>query len=132
MSLLTDVADFLEAQSLIVPGAYYLSELPNEPDDIVTLHETPGLAPGFVHGKIGAAYEYPRLQVINRSKDYQVAYDKAFDIFRVLSNIVNTTLGTTWYLRISPMGSPAQIQRDQNDRILMVTNYQVSKESIGA
>jgi hypothetical protein len=30
------------------------------------------------------------------------------------------------------MGSPAQIQRDQNDRILMVTNYQVSKESIGA
>jgi hypothetical protein len=134
MPMLTDVADLLEAEGLITVGAYKLSELPDEPDGIVVLHETPGLAPQFVHGKIGAAYEYPRLQVIVRDPDYTVAYNKAHDIFRLLSNVVNAELGEgpTWYLRISPMGSPAQAPRDGNDRVIIVTNYQVSKESPGA
>jgi hypothetical protein len=134
MAMVTDVADYLEDEGLITPGEYFISEVPNDPDDIVILHETPGLAPGFVHGKIGAAYEYPRLRVITRSKSYQAAYDKAYSIFRLLSNVTNLDLGPDdiRYLRISPMGSPAQTQRDGNDRIVILADYQIMKESPGA
>lgn len=134
MPMVTDVADYLEAEGLIEAGEYFISEVPNTPNDIVVLHETPGLAPGFVHGKIGAAYEYPRLRVITRSANYETAYSKAHAIFRILSNVANLDLGPdeVRYLRISPMGSPAQTQRDGNDRVLIIAEYQVMKESPGA
>jgi hypothetical protein len=135
MSVLTDVADLLVTDGIVTADQCFLSELPDTPSTpatVVVMYETPGMAPGFVHGKMGPAYEYPRLRVLVRSIDYETSYNKAQAIFRLLGSVVNTTLGGVWYLRIKPMASPAQVQRDQNDRILMMMDFQVSKESVDA
>jgi hypothetical protein len=127
MSTLTDVADLLLDEGLITIDDYKVSEIPDEPLEVVVLHETPGPAPAFVHGHIGPAYEYPRLRIVVRSDEYDQAYDRSFAIYKLLGSVVNLDINGVRYLRISPMGSPAQAQRDGNDNVLMMCDYQVSR-----
>jgi hypothetical protein len=129
-TMLEEIADFLETASLLAPGSYKLAELPNEPDDMVVLYEVPGMAPAFVHGKIGAAYEYPRLQLVVRSKSFTAARTRIQTLYRALSDVTNMTIGGTWYMRIQPLQSPYQVPHDGNDRVVLLCNFQVSKESV--
>jgi hypothetical protein len=131
VSVLSEIADYLESAGKITPEGSALSELPDKPDDLVVLYEIQGLPPGFVHGPMSASYEYPRIRVLTRSKDYDTAKAKAQDLFRTLGSVVNATLSGVRYLRITPMRTPYQIQRDANDRTLIACEYQVHKESVG-
>ena len=101
--------------------------MPTTPDDVVGLYEYAGEPPLHVRGDPAPAIEFPRLQVISRSKSYDAARFKAESIYRVLDGF-SGTLNGVGYGWINALQSPTFLTRDENGRVYIVCSYRIQKE----
>ena len=127
MSMLTDVHAYLTANS---QGTnLYIGSLPDSPDVVVGLFQYQGRPPGEVLDVPGVRRERPGLQVQVRSAPnaYADAEARAYAIYDLLQ-VANATLGSGFYQEVRPLGSPFPLGRDQNRRVVLATNFLVSRD----
>ena len=133
MALLTDVGPYLAAATvstadLTLGTNLFLGREPASPDTGVPLDETGGAAPADTFGGDTApSLENPGLQVRSRSAAYSTAQSLAVDVWSLLAKVINETLTSTKYLKISPVQSPFALDRDDQDRMIFVCNFDVVK-----
>ena len=133
MALLTDVGTYLAAATvstadLTLGTNLFLGREPASPDTCVTLYEPGGAAPDDpVGGNTAPSLENPGLQVRSRAAAYSTAQSLAVDVWALLAKVINETLTSTTYLKISPVQSPFALDRDDQDRMIFVCNFDVVK-----
>ena len=126
--ILEEVRNLLVAHAAGVSGqTLFRSALPATPDDVVALYETASEPPMHVRGDTDVAIEFPRVQVISRSKSYDAARYKAEAIYRALDGF-SGSLNGVGYGWIHALQSPTFLSRDDMGRVLIVCNYRVLKE----
>ena len=133
MTMLNDIGTKLAAatistQDLTLGTNLFLGRLPESPDTCVAIYQYAGLRPIDQLGTAAPNLEQPSLQVRCRATSYATAEALANDIWGVLVVILNQTLTSTRYLRVEPQQSPFPLERDTQDRIIFVANYNVTKE----
>ena len=107
--------------------------IPDTPDTVITVMEPdPGLASLDTLGaSVGVIkIERPILQIRSRAgqDDYETARVNAETVYKVLHNLVNTTIDSTRYLIIEALQPPFNLGRDQNGRWASGFNIQIHKE----
>jgi hypothetical protein len=133
--LLDEVAKHLQLNSIGTVGTnIFKSYSPNLPDTLLCVYETGGFRPQDSFGSTcEAVWENPRIQIVSRSTDYEVARNKAEDAYRVLIRVTNEVLKAsssdagTFYLRINAIQSPFRMGVDENSRNLVACNFDVMK-----
>jgi len=136
MSVLDELADYVAANSggaFTVGVNLFKGIMPDTPETCIALLEYPGLGPLFKQDQAAPREERPRLQVLSRDPDYQVARQNAGTVWDVLAAIRNQTIGGTWYLKVTPLQSPFPVQRgptdrDTLDRAVLMFNVEARKE----
>lgn len=129
MSTLIDLANFLDtAQASLTLGTnLFIGRLPDSPDTCVVLYEYGGSAPDSLMGTGLPAIQNPAVQVVVRSASYAAAETLATTCWTTLEGIVNQTLTATLYYRVSAIQSPFPLERDSQDRIVFVQNFDVQR-----
>lgn len=109
----------------------FLGRVPALPDVVVCLFEYASLP---VEPRLGVdgtqiRYEYPRVQILCRGAkdDYQGPWNVAKSARTAMMKIQASTLSGTYYIAAMPESGPMFLRRDLNDRIEIVTNYQIMK-----
>ncbi len=103
-----------------------------QPDTSVALFESGGAGSQYTYE--GIKVENPTIQIISRSMSYETARDNAEHIFGILAAVTNQSIakttagGTTPYVTITPLQSPADIGQDAAARSLVTANYSIQKE----
>lgn len=137
-----ELARWLQTQSLGVWGAtgdwsLHVGREPDAPANVVTLYDTAGLAPLNLDG---GEMRQPGLQVRVRSTDYLKGFARAEEIRAALvlpEAVVNgtpieRTIGTGYYVQITPVADILPLGRDENDRHIFVANYQLIRQEVEA
>ena len=108
-----------------------MGSMPDAPDVVAVLYPAPGLPPTEIHNRAGVAQEQPGLQVVVRSSPngWADAEARAYAIYRLLQ-VSNATLGSGFYQRLMPMGSPFLRERDANRRAVIACNYLARHEYV--
>jgi hypothetical protein len=129
MSTLVDVATYLDAQlaTLTLGTNLFVGRMPDSPDTCVALYEYGGAVPTNTMGTATPTLESPRIQVSVRASAYSDAETLIDSIWTQLEGIVDETLTSTRYNRVSAVQSPFPLERDTADRIVFVQNFQVVK-----
>lgn len=141
--LLDEVGDYLDnllgdltIVKLYVPGFMrmefpdiYRGYFPESPDEMTTLIEQPGRPPAYTHSSNVPFAVYPRIQVWTRGKpeQYQAPRRDQLAIYGVMTEVVNRTLGDTFYRKIRALHEPFLLMQDDNQRIVVSTTYEVDK-----
>lgn len=133
--LLDELAQLIQDSGLATIGTnLFKSFMPDSPATAITVYETGGTLPQQTLGSTNCAWEMPRVQIVCRSTDYQIARNKAEDIFGTMNGVVNQILKPSTgaagcrYIRIEAVQSPFSLGQDANARLQVVCNYQVMKE----
>ena len=129
MTFLESVGDHLAANGYGTLGtSLFLGRQPAAPDDCTTIFEYEGRAPAETFGAAATAIDYPRLQVMCRAgrDDYPGARDRAVTIRAFLGAITDETISGVRILRIRPNGSVLPLGPDENDRPIVVVNFEVA------
>ena len=137
--LITDVLDYLEAQSLIggVTGwTRAAGYLPPSPDQVVAIFETPGEVPEVVpEGSTEQAYDVPGFQVRARGGEfgYSALRTKIGAIYRSLhGSTLSPTTGDPGYVYVYGVQSgPLPMGNDGNNRPELVWNFVAMREREG-
>ena len=129
MGLIEAIGQFIEDEGLGVQATdLFIGDMPqNAPDTATAVVETSGLPPEFSHDINGINFEQPSFQVYTRAEAYSVARALSESIFVALNKQVNVTLSGIFFLRIFAQQSPFSLDRDDNHRAQIVTNYSVRK-----
>lgn len=127
--LLDELAAYMQTNGIGTPGTdLFEGTLPDSPDAAVTLYEYGGLAPTHTIGGGAAKFERPRVQVLARATTYSAARSKIEAVYKLLDQLAGVTLSSVRYLRVEAVSSPLFLERDANNRVKMVCNFQVHKE----
>jgi hypothetical protein len=128
MGLLEDIGAYVDTNtSLTLGSTLYLSMLPETPDDVVAVIEDSGMSPLFTHGAANLPkIERPGVQIIVRNRSYATGRSLSNDIWRLLSQVANQSIGGTLYHRIEPVASPAVYNRDRT-YVWFSTNFYVMR-----
>jgi len=134
MTVLLDVATHLAAatiptQDLTVGTNLFLGRLPESPDNCVAIYQSGGSAPSDQFGTAAPALDNPALQIRVRASSYATAEALASDVWGVLVLVANQTLTSTRYLRLEANQSPFPLERDSQDRVVFVANFNIVKET---
>lgn len=120
---------YLQTQGIGTLGTdLFVGLLPDTPDAAVSLFEYGGASPVHSLGSGGAKFERPRVQVVVRAATYTAARTKIESVYTTLEQLANITLSSVRYLMVEAVQSPAFLERDVNNRVTMVCNFQVYKE----
>ena len=134
MAFLDDIGTHLAAatipaQDLTLGTNLFLGRRPDTPDTLVALYETGGTAPQLVFGTNAAPpVETRGLQVVARASSYSTSEALCTDVWVALCLIDNETINSTRYLFSDPVQSPFALDRDDQDRMMHVCNFLVSRE----
>jgi hypothetical protein len=132
MSLGTDLVTRLVAQGVGVLGtSLFMSSkavIPAGNGPYTTVSELGGVGPTRIQNKAGAATQRPTAQVLTRAMTESVARAKAWEAYQALDGIFNTTIGTTFYLRIVAKQEPTDMGLDGAGRIQFVFNVETEKQ----
>lgn len=126
--LLDDVATYLAtALSLTVGTTVFTGQMPDTPDQCVTVHEYGGFAPEHTLGA-DHVMRRPRIQVACRGPigDYATPRNTA-DLVYSAMHMGKATLSGTVYYRVEAVDEPFPLERDANNRWIICCNYQVFK-----
>ena len=122
--LMRDIAQILQNNGIGVLGTdIFLGQLPVSPDNCMALFEYAGEPPDL-HSNV----EYPGLQVLVRSGNYESGRSKIEQIRSVLHGLNEITVDNHRYLLIRANQSPEFLERDENNRAVFVCNFRVIKE----
>ena len=128
----SEIADYLVANGVgtAVGTDVFRGFMPPLPDVCVGVYETGGSAPENGFGTTGLLHEFPNVQIIVRGapKDYATPRATADVAWRKLAEIQGTTLGSTKYLIVLPLQSPAPLSKDARLRWLIAFNARCEKE----
>lgn len=124
-----DIGQYLAAQGLGTFGGtsgfgIYVSKEPTAPDDVITLYDTSGLVPDPENGVFA-----PAIQIRVRGNGFQAVYSKAEAVRDELINTTDITQGGTRYLELWQQGSIEQLGYDDNDRLILVMNFQTIRKA---
>lgn len=130
MSPAVELRDFLAAEgvgTVAATSGWSLSATlePAGPDTVITLYDTPGPAP--VSYAIELRQQGVQVRVRAPANDYAGAYAKQVEAFRALNSITNQVIGQGFYLGVRLVGDIQSLGRDDNDRHLLVANYQIQR-----
>lgn len=137
-----EFARWLQDQNLGIWGgsgdwSLHVGREPDAPANAVTLYDTAGLAPLNLDG---GEMRQPGLQVRVRSVDYLKGFERA-DAIRaklvlpeaVVDGVtIERTIGTGYYVQITPVADILPLGRDENDRHIFVANYQLIRQEVEA
>lgn len=124
-----DIAQYLAAQGVgtfaATSGwAIYFAKEPQAPDSCVTVYDTSGDSPDP-----DSAFWRPSVQVRIRANDYRDAYAKVEDVVNTLTvNAISFAQGGTKYVGAFQFGSPQFIGFDDNDRAIVVVNFNLIRQ----
>ena len=124
-----DVKDMLVAESalaLSLGTTLHLHREPDTPDDCVTIYDTPSYPPDMMYSK-EEVYYHSSIQVRVRSSDPDVGMALARDIMDALHNRAQETWNATLYTVIQATGEPATIAWDENNRVIIVINFNLQR-----
>lgn len=111
-----------------VPGSLFLNEMPDgAQDNAVALYQYGGEDLEEALNNT-ALYEKPRLQVLVRDKFVEDAFARSYLILKFLRLQASVTLSGVRYIKIKPLGTPAELGPDPQDRQRVSVNYSVWKE----
>ncbi len=132
MAFLPEIGTYLAATvtdtALTLGTNLFLGRLPDTPDTFVALFETGGLTPAeTMGGSTLPAYTQPRCQILVRAADYASASSLAEDCFKKVTLIDNEALSGVRYLRAAGVQSPFYLERDGQERVVFVCNYQTQR-----
>ena len=106
----------------------FLGRLPDTPDTCVAVFETSGEGPvNTGGGSTLPAFTQPRFQTMVRAADYASAASLAEDIYKKVQLIDNEALSGTRYLRAEGVQEPYALDRDGQERMVFVCNYQTMR-----
>ena len=130
-NVLIEIGAKLAALGLGTVGTdIFLGELPASPYACGVVYEYGGIAPEKSFSTSTLRFETPAVQVVFRGLpgDYASPRAKAATAFAGLAAIEATTLSGTIYYEITPQQSPFMLTRDENECVLIATNYLCQKE----
>lgn len=128
MALLDELGTFLaSAMSLTVGTSLFLGSMPDAPDTCTTIYEYGGMAPEHTLGT-DHIIRRPRIQVACRGPvgDYATPRTAADTAYSAM-HMGTATLSGTAYYRVEAIDEPFPLERDANDRWIIVCNYEVMK-----
>lgn len=124
-----DIKDMLTADtdlSLTFATNLFIGREPVNPDNCVTIFDTPGFPPEMtLDGNSG--YEYPSIQIRVRNKTYQAGWAKAQAIKDSLHGRNHETKNATLYTVISCSSGPAFLGWDSEERAKFIINFNVQR-----
>ena len=124
-----DVKDLLEAEGslgLTFKTNLFVGNEPTEPDDCVTIFDTPGSPPQLTLAK-GEDYFYPSIQIRVRDRDYLYGWDLMNDIKTLLHGWGQDTINGTYYAVIRCTQEPSLLDWDENGRARFVTTFDIQR-----
>jgi hypothetical protein len=129
MTTLVDLANYLDTNvtGLILGTNLFIGRMPDDPNACVALYEYGGTAPDQTMGGTLPVLQNPSVQVRVRDTAYSSAETTANLCFVALEGIVNETINTTRYNRVTAIQSPFPLERDPEDRIIFVQNFDVKR-----
>ena len=114
-------------------GDIFKALAPQSPNSALMLFEYPGL-PSYktMQGGVGGAIaELPRVQIVCRGipQDYNTPRTNAKAVHNKLDGLGQKTMTGIEYLWIEALSPPFLLERDENERVWIACNYQVTKRS---
>ena len=100
----------------------FIGQEPKEPDDCVTIFDTPSFPPDITLDKVDDYYN-SSCQILIRNKDYPTGLAFARDIMVYILDRVGETVNGTLYTVIRATGEPSWLDRDQNNRPRFIINF---------
>lgn len=128
MALLDDIATLLDAAALVPVDELVVGRLPDDTDTAVQVRDYGGLPPDQTH--TGYAYRFPRIQVVVRDPDPEVARSRAQAIWALFDGtkrwtVPQLTVNGTEYQVIVPLSELFPIGHDIDRRTNIACNYEV-------
>ena len=107
--------------------------LPDTPDSCLSVYEYAGL-PSQKAMQLGAGQavvERPRVQITCRgtARDYSTPRSNAKTVWQRLDGLGAQDMSAITYLFVEALGSPFELMRDENERVVIACNYQVQKRA---
>lgn len=126
--VLDDLAALLVEAGLGTLGAdLFLAQSPVTPDECLTLREYGGAQPDYLYLGADPTQEWPRCQLEARSADYAAARLRIERCARILGATRERVVNGTHYHRITPLGAPAPLGEDENQRSRVVCSFEAAK-----
>ena len=124
-----DVAQLIVNGGLGVLGAdrgwsINIGWLPEQPDTTIVVYDMPG---GESMDGDGDLYTSV-VQVRVAARDYGVAYSKAFDVQRLLVDVLGVTVNSTRYVSIEPNDTPTATAKTDTNITPVVQNFTVMRQ----
>lgn len=130
---LDEIAARLVAQGVgTISSSIFLGSkavIPTGDGPYISLTETGGSGPTFVHNTSGSNTQRPTAQILVRAKSYLVARSKAKEAYLALNGVWNTTIAGVFYQKITARQEPTDIGLDDENRPMIVFNIDVEKAS---
>lgn len=130
MGVLEDVGARIDSEivTLTLGTNLFYGRLPDSPDTCVAVYQYGGeQAVGTMGGDSMPVIEQPRIQVVTRASGYVTAQSLATSVWYALEAVLNETLTSTLYYKITAIQSPFPMERDSQDRIMFAQNFKVQK-----
>jgi len=129
-SVAQDIKDMLEAESSL--GLTFATDLfvgrePAEPNDCVTIFDTPGGAPIATLEGGNDNYYYSAAQIRVRNTSYTAAWALMNEIRDSLHGRANETWNGTLYTVILAANDPFILDWDENQRIRLIVNFNLQR-----
>lgn len=124
-----DIKDYLLSDSSL--GLTFATDLfigtePKEPDNCVTIYDTPGGTPEKVYSGASGYYR-PSIQIRVRNNEYVTGLTLIDNIKKVLDGLGPVIINGTKYTYINCLIEPGQFPRDENDRFRFVTTFDIQR-----
>ena len=126
-----DIADILVAESalgLSLKSNLFIGREPAEPNDCVTVYDTPGFPPVLTLDQAEQAIlERPSVQIRVRNRNYLTGWNLIHDITTALHGRGQETWNGTLYLLIKCESGPAMLDWDSNNRVRFIVNFYIQR-----
>lgn len=121
-TLLTDLADYLQANSIGTKGTnIFIGGFAGDEDNQVAIQATGGVEP-YVDIPIGR----PTVQITIRNKSYQTGIALAYDIFNLLDqedDRLELKTGGVDVMQVNALSEPNHLGQDTSSRHLFTINF---------
>ena len=98
------------------------SQVPEKGGPYTTITDTNGSGDDYIQNQDEPDEEHPTAQLRVRDPNYQIAMAKAMQLRALLVKVHNTTVGTTFYLKIRGLGNIGDGGLDDSERAQVIFN----------
>ena len=126
-----DIKDMIEAESALsleFATNLFIGVEPKEPNDTVTIFDTPGGSPAL--GLTSQGYEYPSIQIRARNLNYLTGWNLMESIKTLFHGRAQETWNGTLYSVIYVANGPAMLDRDDNGRFRFIINLNIQRRAV--